>query len=72
MWPWESVRREVCGGPLWLSQQIDGNHGWEDNEAIAECKELTDVALQMKKILIALMQSLENGGKEVPVEGCCI
>ena len=55
-----------------LSQQIDGNHGWEDNEAIAECKELTDVALQMKKILIALMQSLENGGKEVPVEGCCI
>jgi len=52
-----------------LGQQIDSNEGWDDDEAIAECKELTDVALQMKKILIALMESLENGGTEVPVEG---
>jgi len=52
-----------------LGQQIDSNKGWDDNETIAECKELTDVALQMKKILIALMESLENDGKEVPVEG---
>jgi predicted dehydrogenase len=52
-----------------LGEQIDRNEGWEDNEMIAECKELTDVALQMKKILIALMESLENGGKEVAVEG---
>lgn len=52
-----------------LGQQIDRNKGWEENEAIAECKELTDVALQTKKILLALMESLHNGGKEVPVEG---
>jgi len=62
------------GRVLWrsfvrLSQQIDSNDGWDDNEAIGECKELTDVALQMKKILIALMESLESEGKEVPVEG---
>ena len=52
-----------------LGQQIDSNKGWDDNDAIAESKELTDVALQMKKILIALMESLENEGKEVPVKG---
>ena len=52
-----------------LGQQIDQNGGWSDSEVIAECKELTDVALQMKKILLALMESLENEGKEVPVEG---
>lgn len=58
-----------------LGEQIDKNQGWEDNEVIAECKELTNVALQMKKILIALMESLENGGTEVAVENigekCC-
>jgi len=58
-----------------LGEQIDRNKGWNDNEIIAECKELTDVALQMKKILIALMESLGNGGTEVAVEGigekCC-
>ena len=53
-----------------LGQQIDSNGGWEENDTIAECKELTDVALQMKKILLALMESLENEGKEVPVESC--
>eukprot|EP00536_Pseudo-nitzschia_multiseries_P007186 jgi/Psemu1/319072/estExt_fgenesh1_pm.C_1660008 len=51
-----------------LGHQLDTNRGWNDNEAIAECKELTHVALQMKKILLALMESLENEGKEVPVE----
>jgi len=58
-----------------LGEQIDRNEGWNDNDMIAECKELTDVALQMKKILIALMESLENGGTEVAVEDvgekCC-
>ena len=52
-----------------LGYQLDNNGGWDDNEAIADCKELTEVALQMKKILIALMESLENQGKEMPVEG---
>ena len=33
-----------------LGQQLDKNGGWENNDAIAECKELTDFALQMKKI----------------------
>jgi len=52
-----------------LGEQIDNNQGWEDSQTIEECKELTDVALQMKKILIALMQSLECGGKEVSMDG---
>ncbi|VEU37057.1 unnamed protein product [Pseudo-nitzschia multistriata] len=52
-----------------LGCQVDSNGGWDDSEAIAECTELTDVALQMKKILIALMQSLENEGKEIHVQG---
>mmetsp|Transcript_20756 Transcript_20756/g.48852 ORF Transcript_20756/g.48852 Transcript_20756/m.48852 type:complete len:448 (+) Transcript_20756:284-1627(+) len=52
-----------------LGHQLDINGGWNDNEAIAECKELTSVALQMKKILLALMESLENEGTEVPVNG---
>jgi len=52
-----------------LGQQLDKNGGWDDNEAIAECKELTDVALQMKKILIALMESFEKRGEEISVEG---
>mmetsp|Transcript_14018 Transcript_14018/g.29590 ORF Transcript_14018/g.29590 Transcript_14018/m.29590 type:complete len:473 (+) Transcript_14018:326-1744(+) len=52
-----------------LGYQLDNNGGWDGNEAIADCKELTEVALQMKKILIALMESLENEGKEVPVQG---
>jgi len=52
-----------------LGHQIDNNGGWEDSETIAECKELTDVALQMKKILLALMESIEKQGEEIPVEG---
>lgn len=52
-----------------LGEQIDSNEGWHDNDTMAECKELTDVALQMKKILIALMESLENQGKEISVDG---
>lgn len=51
-----------------LGEQIDRNEGWKDSQLITECKELTDVALQMKKILIALMESLENGGKEISME----
>jgi len=52
-----------------LSHNLEDNGGWNDNDAIAECRELTDVAIQMKKILLALMESLENDGKEFPVEG---
>lgn len=52
-----------------LGEQIDSNEGWHENDTIVDCKELTDVALQMKKILIALMESLENNGKEVSVHG---
>jgi len=52
-----------------LGNQLDNNGGWNDSKNIAECIELTDVALQMKKILIALMKSVENQGKEIPVEG---
>jgi len=52
-----------------LGHQLDNNGGWDDSKAIAECKELTDVALQMKKTLIALMESFEKQGEEIPVEG---
>lgn len=52
-----------------LSNRLDQRGGWDDSEATAECRELTNVALQTKKILIALMESLEKGelGVEVPI-----
>lgn len=52
-----------------LGHQIDKNGGWDnDIEDITECKELTDVALQMKNILIALMESVQQNGKEIPCD----
>ena len=52
-----------------LSCQLDEHGGWDDSEATAQCRELTNVALQTKKILIALMESFEKGGagEEVPI-----
>lgn len=52
-----------------LGHKLDERGGWDDSEATAECRELTNVALQTKKILIALMESLEKGGDgvEVPI-----
>ena len=50
-----------------LGNLLDERGGWDDSEVTAECRELTNVALQTKKILIALMESLEKGGEEVPI-----
>jgi hypothetical protein len=52
-----------------LSHELDNQGGWDDSEATAECRELTNVSIQTKKILIALMESFEKGGEEIPIEG---
>ena len=52
-----------------LSHELDKEGGWDDSAATAECRELTNVSIQTKKILIALMESFENGGKEIAIEG---
>ena len=52
-----------------LSSELDKAGGWDDSEATAECRELTNVSIQTKKILIALMESFEKGGEEIPIEG---
>jgi hypothetical protein len=48
-----------------LSHELDKQGGWDESEATAECRELTNVSIQTKKILIALMESFENAGKEI-------
>ncbi|KAG7364384.1 oxidoreductase family, NAD-binding Rossmann fold domain containing protein [Nitzschia inconspicua] len=50
-----------------LSNELDKQGGWDDSEATSECRELTNVSIQTKKILIALMESFENDCKEVPI-----
>lgn len=50
-----------------LGRAVDVQGGWDDSEAIAECIELTNVSLQTKKILIALMESVEQPGKDIPI-----
>lgn len=52
-----------------LSHSLDEHGGWDDSEATAECRELTDVSIQTKKILIALMESFKMDGKEIPIDG---
>jgi len=52
-----------------LSHELDTQGGWNDSEATAECRELTNVSIQTKKILIALMESYEKGGSEIPIDG---
>jgi hypothetical protein len=48
-----------------LSHELDKQGGWDDSDATAECRELTNVSIQTKKILIALMESYETAGKEI-------
>jgi hypothetical protein len=52
-----------------LGHALDERGGWDDSEAIAECTELTNVSLQTKKILIALMEGVDNPGKDIPIPG---
>jgi hypothetical protein len=51
-----------------LGQSIDEQGGWNQSESTAECRELANVALQTKRILIALMKSLENSLEEVIID----
>lgn len=69
---------DVTGGPtqetmMWrtfvsLSHSLDQQGGWDQSEATAECRELANVALQTKRILIALMKSWENDFEEVIID----
>ena len=69
---------DVAGGPpeemmMWrrfaeLSLSIDEQGGWDRTVNTAECRELANVALQTKRILIALMKSLENSFEEVIID----
>jgi hypothetical protein len=52
-----------------LSDALDKQGGWDDSEATAECRELTNVSIQTKKILISLMESFEKSGQEILIEG---
>lgn len=69
---------DVAGGPpqdtvMWRtfvsnSHSLDQQGGWDQSEATAECRELANVALQTKRILMALMKSWENSFQEVIID----
>ena len=69
---------DVAGGPtqdnmMWktfvtLSHSLDKQGGWDDSPETAGCRELTNVALQTKRILNALLESSEQSFKEVFLE----
>eukprot|EP00980_Cylindrotheca_fusiformis_P024383 scaffold11809_cov128-Cylindrotheca_fusiformis.AAC.22 len=77
----EIVRGEaidVAGGPpeqfmMWrrfaeLATSLDKQGGWDHTEQTAECRELANVALQTKRILIALAMSIDNSFEEVIID----
>jgi hypothetical protein len=69
---------DVYGGPkeetiMWrrfaeLSQSLDDQGGWDQSDQTAECRELANVALQTKRIIIALGMSLNNSFEEVIID----
>lgn len=69
---------DVAGGPpeelmMWrkfaeLGRSLDTQGGWDHTEKTAECRELANVALQTKRILIALMKSIDNSFEEVIID----
>lgn len=69
---------DVAGGPpeefmMWrrfaeLGRSLDKQGGWDHTENTAECRELANVALQTKRILIALMKSIDNSFEEVIID----
>ena len=69
---------DVSGGPgqdtmMWrtfvrLSDSLDKKGGWHQSGKGAECRELANVSLQLKRTLIALMKSLENSFEEVIID----
>mmetsp|Transcript_13625 Transcript_13625/g.32930 ORF Transcript_13625/g.32930 Transcript_13625/m.32930 type:complete len:429 (-) Transcript_13625:1081-2367(-) len=69
---------DVYGGPkeetiMWrrfaeLSQSLDDQGGWDQSDRTAECRELANVALQTKRIIIALEKSVDNSFEEVIID----
>lgn len=69
---------DVYGGPteetiMWrhfaeLSQSLDDQGGWDQSDQTAECRELANVSLQTKRIIIALQKSLNNSFEEVIID----
>ncbi len=69
---------DLAGGPpqntmMWrtfvqLSHSLDQQGGWDQSDATKECRVLANVALQTKRILIALMKSAETNFEEVVID----
>jgi len=69
---------DLAGGPpqntmMWrtfvnLCHSLDQRGGWDKSDMTAECRVLANVALQTKRILMALMKSAENSFEEVVVD----
>ena len=69
---------DLAGGPpqntmMWrtfvgLCNSLDRQGGWDQSDATAECRVLANVALQTKRILIALTKSAENSCEEVVID----
>jgi hypothetical protein len=69
---------DVAGGPtqemmMWrafasLGHSLDKQGGWDQSAETADCRELANVALQTKRILIALSKSAENSFEEVIID----
>jgi hypothetical protein len=70
---------DIAGGPpqdmmMWrtfvgLSHSLDKLGGWADQSPeTAECRELANVALQLKRILAALTKSRENNCEEIIID----
>ena len=66
---------DLAGGPpqntmMWrtfvtLCHSLDKQGGWDHSDATRECRVLANVALQTKRILIALAKSAENSFEEI-------
>lgn len=69
---------DLAGGPpqntmMWrtfvtLCHSLDKQGGWDHSDATRECRVLANVALQTKRILIALAKSAENSFEEIVID----
>jgi hypothetical protein len=69
---------DLAGGPpqttmMWrtfvsLCHSLDQQGGWDQSDATAQCRVLANVALQTKRVLIALMKSAETSFSEVVID----
>jgi hypothetical protein len=53
---------------LLLGHLLDKRGGWDQSAETAHCRELANVALQTKGILIALLKSAENSFEEAIID----